>query len=234
VSFVDITVPGLPEEIGYYPFPGAIHISTYNDFIFIASVNEVGMVDISDITNPIELSTYSTYESIGYISANGGNTLYLGKYGSLEVLDFSNSQSMEQNGYHDLPCTLSHGMCASDSIVITARENCGLMIIEYDGWEEVAVEEPFSGKPRQIRLEQNFPNPFNPLTSIDFELISSQDVTLVVYNLNGQEIKSLLEQTLASGVHNVKFDAGDLPSGVYLYQLSTPETTVTRKCLVFK
>lgn len=66
---------------------------------------------------------------------------------------------------------------------------------------------------------ENHPNPFNPSTEIRFELPESGPVELTVYDARGREVQSLLNETLSAGPHSVTFEAGDLPSGVYLYRL---------------
>ncbi len=68
-------------------------------------------------------------------------------------------------------------------------------------------------------LEQNFPNPFNPVTTIAFSLPSSEYVTLEIYNSLGQKIDVLLSRKLQAGRYQFQFDARDLPSGIYLYQI---------------
>ncbi len=78
--------------------------------------------------------------------------------------------------------------------------------------------------PRAYSLYQNYPNPFNPATIIRFDLPVSSFVTLKIYDILGREIASLLEaQQIGAGARSVRFDAKDLPSGVYLYRLqATP------------
>ena len=89
------------------------------------------------------------------------------------------------------------------------------------------VENETGSLPDKIELYQNYPNPFNPTTEIKFSLPSviasetkqSQLVALTVYNLLGKEIATLLDEELTAGEHEVKFDATELPSGIYFYQL---------------
>lgn len=88
------------------------------------------------------------------------------------------------------------------------------------------------GIPGEFRLLQNYPNPFNPSTQIDFELPSSMDVKLEVYNIIGQKIAVLVDAKLNAGVYSFEFNAesqtGQLSSGIYLYRLTTSEFSQTR------
>jgi len=83
-------------------------------------------------------------------------------------------------------------------------------------------------------LEQNYPNPFNSMTNIKFEVRSSKLIKLVVFDLLGREVKTLVNEELQPGTYEVKFDAGDLPSGVYFYKLLTGDFSETKKMLYLK
>ena len=73
--------------------------------------------------------------------------------------------------------------------------------------------------PAQFGLAQNFPNPFNPATTISFNLAVDSKVTLKVFNTLGQEISVLANATYAAGTHNLSFDASSLTSGLYIYSI---------------
>jgi hypothetical protein len=81
------------------------------------------------------------------------------------------------------------------------------------------VENSKTQIPEDYELEQNFPNPFNPSTKIEFFLKQSGKVKLDVYNLIGQKVAELINEELSAGFHNVNFNASDLASGIYIYQL---------------
>jgi len=94
---------------------------------------------------------------------------------------------------------------------------------------EVASEQP-----DRFELLQNYPNPFNPATVIGFQLPESSQVRLAVYDLLGREVAVPVNGRLASGYHQVDFDASDLPSGIYLYRLETPAGVINRKMTLLK
>ena len=83
-------------------------------------------------------------------------------------------------------------------------------------------------------LEQNFPNPFNPLTSIKYTVPRPGRVRLSVFNLLGQEVAVVLDAEQAEGVHTVEFDKADLPSGIYFYRLQGPGFFETKKMIIAK
>jgi hypothetical protein len=85
-----------------------------------------------------------------------------------------------------------------------------------------------------VILEQNYPNPFNPKTQIEFELVQDSDVEVVVYNLAGKEVALLHRGFLSQGTYKFKFDGSELPSGIYLFQVVTSQSTQTRKMILAK
>jgi len=95
--------------------------------------------------------------------------------------------------------------------------------------------------PELFRLEQNFPNPFNPETRIDFELRvnSTTPVELTIYNLLGVKIKTLVNEPKTSGFYSEVWDGTDetgftVSAGIYIYTLKTSEFTVTKRMLLLK
>jgi hypothetical protein len=88
--------------------------------------------------------------------------------------------------------------------------------------------------PVSFALYQNVPNPFNPVTKITFDLTEDGWVSIVVYNISGQVVTKLEDRYLESGTHTVIWNAAGQPSGSYIYHLSTPGYTATRKMLLLK
>lgn len=83
-------------------------------------------------------------------------------------------------------------------------------------------------------LLPNYPNPFNPVTAIRFSLPESVPVKLEVFDMLGRSVMVLVDATLDSGFHEVKFEAGELSSGMYLYRLETPGVVRTRPMTLLK
>ncbi|HEX9005973.1 MAG TPA: T9SS type A sorting domain-containing protein [Bacteroidota bacterium] len=87
---------------------------------------------------------------------------------------------------------------------------------------------------RSFELYQNYPNPFNPSTTIRFSLQQRSHVTLVVFNILGQKVAELVNGAMSAGTHEVRFNAGRLASGLYLYRLASNEFSQTRSLLLLK
>jgi hypothetical protein len=85
-----------------------------------------------------------------------------------------------------------------------------------------------------FHLEQNFPNPFNLITTIRFAIQGLRFTTLKVFDMLGREIASLMNEVKPAGSYEVEFDASGLPSGVYLYRLQAGKYSDTRKLILLK
>jgi len=88
--------------------------------------------------------------------------------------------------------------------------------------------------PQRIVLEQNYPNPFNPSTTIRFELPEAARVRLSVYDILGRRVAVLVDQRLSPGAHQYRFEAGNLPTGHYLYRLNVDGLEFTRTMSLLK
>lgn len=88
--------------------------------------------------------------------------------------------------------------------------------------------------PVSYALEQNYPNPFNPVTTISYQLAETGGVQLIVYDMSGRRIRTLVNEYANAGSYKVSFDASDLSSGVYFYQLTAGNTVITKKMVLMK
>jgi hypothetical protein len=88
--------------------------------------------------------------------------------------------------------------------------------------------------PHTFALLQNYPNPFNPATTIRFEVAEKTAVTLTVFSVLGQEVQRLVNDELAPGLYDARFDASALSSGVYFYTLKAGSFLQTRKLLLLR
>jgi outer membrane protein assembly factor BamB len=96
----------------------------------------------------------------------------------------------------------------------------------------------FSGSvpnlPDNLILNQNFPNPFNPVTSIEFELRQSGLTRITIHDINGRVVETLLESEMASGTHRVSWHPQGISSGQYFYTLQQGSSKITKKLTILK
>ena len=112
--------------------------------------------------------------------------------------------------------------------------NSGLAYV-YNGFTSpVGVEGERVGIPAEFSLSQNHPNPFNPVTTIEFSLPAMGYTLLTIYNLRGQEIAKLVSGEIQAGYHKVNWNASNFASGIYFYRLQAGDFVQTRKMVLLK
>jgi len=145
------------------------------------------------------------------------------------TLNFNN-----QNGYLSITAGTETGdfdviveatdeedLSVSDTLAVTVETSVG-------------IDELTGELPEDFALKQNFPNPFNPSTTIQYGLPTTAEVNLTVYDLLGRKVAVLVDKQQSAGFHSVNFDAGRLSSGMYLYRIEAGEFTQTKKLMLVK
>jgi len=146
--------------------------------------------------------------------------------------------------------TLDMGFEASSSVNTEVKSAFGQMFVGSSQQANTRVESGFladtflrgilvsvpdqRGLPLAFSLKQNFPNPFNPATTIRYELPKTSRVKLKIYNLLGQDVAVVVDESKPAGKYEVHFDGANLPSGVYFYRLSAGEFVEIKKMLVVR
>jgi len=106
-------------------------------------------------------------------------------------------------------------------------------LIKYEG-EPFGLDPQNTSVPTKFRLEQNYPNPFNPVTTIKYSVPKPGDVKLTIYDMNGKLIKVLVDSRHTTGNYIETLDMSIYASGVYLYELSTEDITISKKMILIK
>jgi hypothetical protein len=108
--------------------------------------------------------------------------------------------------------------------------------VDYEPWSIASGVAPSEAQasPGRFVLSQNHPNPFNPLTTIEFWLPRNDRVTLAVYDVHGQEVEKLVDGMQATGRHTVSWDASGKASGVYFYRIEAGDWAATRRMILVK
>jgi len=207
------------------------------DFFVVHGSTDAPTVDViaRDVATLVDDAAYS--DITGYISVPAGNY-------TLD-LTLADGTTLVQSYVADLR-TLGGGSAvvfASGFLNPSANQNgeaFGIFFALADGTvgqfpEGVASVENISGvTPSNYSLAQNFPNPFNPSTTINFTIPNSEFVTLKVYNILGSEVATLVNENLSAGSYKYNFDAQNLASGVYLYELSAGNFREIKKMNLLK
>jgi len=98
----------------------------------------------------------------------------------------------------------------------------------------VNVDKPKLSFPNKFKLYNNFPNPFNPTTTISFTVSEHSFITLKVYDILGNEVAVLINEEKPAGYYSVEFNAADLPSGIYIYRLTSGNYSSAKKLILLR
>jgi len=133
--------------------------------------------------------------------------------------------------------SLSIALDVSGNVYVTGRSDGGASSNDYltIKYSQVAgIRDITTEIPDAFGLMQNFPNPFNPVTSIRFQIPKSSFVILVVFDINGKEIETLINQNLSAGTYGYDWDASKYASGIYFYKLQTLDDVDVEKMVLMK
>lgn len=143
----------------------------------------------------------------------------------------SNSATVVSNGKQKLAGTLGQ--------TITGKSNNSTYSSSAGFWYQhinslTRVKEIEAAIPKKFQLYQNFPNPFNPSTTIQFALPKKAKVLMTLYDILGREVTTLINEEREAGIHQVIFQANELSSGIYFYRIQADQFHQTKKLILMK
>ncbi|HEX9971065.1 MAG TPA: T9SS type A sorting domain-containing protein, partial [bacterium] len=207
-----------------------IEISGYVIANYIAAIRSYSLVGENQIIGWVQHRNYNwqSVKEVGVPAAvNDGK------------IQFSN---LAQDGTYQIEWWL----CSSGSVFLTDTVNVvngsleiNVPPIQWDYAYKISlaatkVETKSHFAPGQFKLEQNFPNPFNSLTAISYQLSATSFVEVDVYNLSGEKVNRMVNEKQDAGYHRIQFDASDLASGIYFYQIKAGDFVGARKMIVLR
>ena len=204
----------------------------------------LGLVTFMPFSNsiPVELTSFRASVVDGNVVLNWITATELNNLGfeiqkgdhtstSLSVTEWESIGFVNGNG----TSTETHSYSFADNNPVAGKSYYRLKQVDFDGsFEYSNVIEVDVVLPIEFSLEQNYPNPFNPATSIRYAINSKQKVHLLVYNVLGKEIATLVNEAKPAGNYEVSFDASKLSSGVYFYQLQAGSFVETKKMILIR
>lgn len=189
---------------------------------------------------PVELSGFNAAVNNNFVTLNWTTSNELNNSGfDIERKSANGEWSkigfVNGNGTSTAPVTYMF----NDKFLSTGKYNYRLKQIDFNGTYEYhnLVNEINIGVPEKYSLSQNYPNPFNPTTTINYEIPADGIVSLKLYDISGKEIKNLINEFKPAGYYSLQINAGDLPSGTYLYRLSAAgnqDFSSTKKMILTK
>ena len=184
---------------------------------------EAGFYDTDGYANGVAVSSSYAYVADSWV-------------GLRIIIDASDPSTPVEAGFYDTG-GYAYGVAISGSYVYVADGGDGLYIFQNDLLTAFdLIPDP---NPEQFKLFQNFPNPFNPTTTIRYFLTKSTRVMLKIYNTLGQEMRTLVDEKQTAGQYSVIWDGLDqfgmmASSGIYIYNIEAGEHTESRKMLLIR
>lgn len=200
----------IPQELAPLPVELASFSATVSEGV--VKLNWMTATELNNRAFEVERKTTGDWSKIGEVAGNGTTT---------SATSYTFEDKTLLNGkvsYRLKQIDLDGSFTYSNPVQVVINAN--------------AVEG--EGSPTVYSLDQNYPNPFNPSTVIRFAIPVAGEVSLSVYNTLGQKVAQLLNSTMPAGYHQVEFNAKDLPSGLYMYEVKAGEFSSTKKMLLMK
>lgn len=188
-----------------------------------------------DVIIPVELTSFSALTNANDVILNWQTATEINNQG-FEIQRSSDGE-FEKIGFvpgHGTT-TETQSYIFIDENVLPGEYSYRLKQMDYDGTTEYSnIVEIDVTQPIEYSLSQNYPNPFNPSTTISYSISKDGLVTLKVYDILGKEVLTLINEVQSAGTKNITFDASELSSGVYYYQLVSGEFTSIKKLILMK
>ncbi len=232
LQIADLSDPADPVILGYYDPSGVEFRGVYingNYGYFAAGASGLYILDISDPSNPTFISAYDTQTNAMKVFVDGSYAYITESYSGLQIVDVSDPSNPTLAGGYDTPGIAKAVSAAGNYAYVV--DGYSLTILRFD--PQTGIIEGVN-TPEQFSLAQNYPNPFNAATQITFSLPEPGDVKLVVYDLLGREVETLLDDYRPAGAHEVTFDASALASGVYFYRVCAGDMNESKSMLLLK
>ena len=219
-------------------YPDGLTWSGSQAWLHDPAVDPEGTIYYVYMEVPEDTSTGMVYKTYVKFSEDNGKTWK----GPVEVLDGYYTEGYGQ-GWSGMAYHASENLhiCLSAYDNDSTSATFGVNILKYLAVPTAEIKNlvsvnptPLKNVPKAYTLYQNFPNPFNPTTTIRFDLKERTHVTLKIFNELGQEVETLLDKTMEAGFKGISWNASEYPSGVYFYQLKAGNYSKTKKMVLTK
>jgi hypothetical protein len=191
----------------------------------------------TDASIPVELSSFNAIANNGNVKLNWTTATELNNSGFEILRRTQRGENWQKIGF--VPgfgtTTERHSYSFIDDVVENGTYDYRLKQIDFDGsFEYSNIVEVQVIQPFEFSLEQNYPNPFNPSTKIKYSIPQISQVQIKVFDVLGNELKTIVNEEKSTGTYEITLHAENLPSGVYFYQLRAGEFVQTKKMLLLK
>jgi photosystem II stability/assembly factor-like uncharacterized protein len=182
----------------------------------------------------------STFYLTRFFNINNSNTWYACKSNIVNEAIFKSTDNGLSWITMTIPETIPRAIANMDlvwkdnKVYAYSIANGGYVYKLADSVQLIGVNDPSSNIPTVFSLSQNYPNPFNPVTQINYTVPKTSMVKMVIYDVIGREVITLVNDVKVPGNYSVSFDGSNLASGVYFYKMISGDFTDVKKMVVLK
>jgi hypothetical protein len=178
---------------------------------------------------------FTTYNEGVYSIAINGNNVFAGTNNGIYLSTNYGLNWLPKNQGLDSNSTVNSVYINNGYVFLTLNFNeIGKGVWRRSISEIISINNISTEVPSKYSLSQNYPNPFNPITNVKFSIINSEQVKLIVYDVQGREVQTLVNESLKPGTYETTFDGSYLASEVYFYRLTTDGFSETKKMILMK
>lgn len=216
---------GSPQDLEFDPENNRLIVVNW---FTVSPIQAVNLSD-SSVTNIVQSAT-GNFDGIArdtagnyYISSWATNSVY--KYDK----NFADQPVVVLSGQNG-PANISYN--PDKNLIVVPNYNAN--IINYIQLNSIGIKKIEGSVPDNFRLFQNYPNPFNPSTNIKYQITKNSLVTLKIYDVQGKEISTLINETQSPGTYELNWNAAKYSSGIYFYKMETDNFTDIKKMTLVK
>ncbi len=232
LCILDVSDPVNPREIGTCDTPGwAYDVAVSGSLAFVADRHEgLMVVDVTVPQSPCEVGSCNTPGRAYGVAVSGGLAFVADFDGGLRVIDVSNPENPREEGYYLTPGD-ARGVAVSDELIFVADDtNLGI----YHFNDPAKVDDPAVSIPVKFNLSAAYPNPFNSMLRVDYDLPEAAEIMLSVYDLYGRSVAELVSGRAQAGFHTASFNGSGLASGVYMLRYAAAGHASQMKVVLVK
>ncbi|MBN2031418.1 T9SS type A sorting domain-containing protein [bacterium] len=231
---IDISNPASPVETDYVTTGyGAVSVAVSNPYVYVLDSRKgLGILDISNPADLKAIGLLDKWDTAADLAVSGTYAYVLDVLNGLWIIDISDPANPAEVGFYKIGIYTPENVVVNDSYIYIVDYSFGLYIVQNDLL--TGVEEHSNPTEEHYTLYQNYPNPFNSSTKISFEIPQQSSVSVKIYDLLGQEVRTLVDEDLPEGVYNITLNAEDFPSGLYIYRLQADQYQEEKKLLILR
>jgi hypothetical protein len=227
---IDIANSSSPVEIGTCNMPPDVTrgLAVSGNYAYVSNESRLRVINIANPTAPTPVGFYTTPSTALGVAVQGNYAYVADNIGGLRVINIADPAAPVEVGFYSQWSAYRVAVAGNYAYVA----NSGIFSI-YDCSEATSVHESSILQPSSFNLS-SYPNPFNAVTRLQFNLARTGQVDLKVFDLNGRLVETLASKTFNAGEHEVTFDGKNLATGMYLARLRSGSLNVTQKIVLLK